>query len=244
LAPLLHIDDLEKRFGNTVVLRAVRLTVDPGNVLGIIGRSGSGKSTLLRCINGLEQADDGRIYFEGIEVDPRKTDLRELRKGIGMVFQSFNLFPHMTVAGNVMLAPMKVKGMSRADASELARTSLAEVGLGDKFDAYPRQLSGGQQQRAAIARALAMRPKLMLFDEPTSALDPELVGEVLRVMERLAAGGMTMIIVTHEMGFARGVCSQVAFMDRGSIVESAPPAELFASPKTSELRQFLDAELA
>ena len=243
MAPLVRIDGLEKSFGSNRVLDSVSLVVEPGEVVGIIGRSGSGKSTLLRCINGLELADNGHVYVDGLEVDPRKTDLRELRKRAGMVFQSFNLFPHLSVGRNIMLSPMVVKGMGAAEAEHLARENLRQVGLEEKFDAYPDKLSGGQQQRAAIARALAMQPKLMLFDEPTSALDPELVGEVLRAMEGLAEKGMTMIVVTHELGFAKGVCDRVAFMDGGRITEIGNPVELFANPKTPALQQFLGALL-
>jgi polar amino acid transport system ATP-binding protein len=239
--PLVSISDVRKRFGANEVLKGVSLTVEKGDVVAIIGRSGSGKSTLLRCINGLETHEAGSIVVDDIEVGGAKTDMRELRRHVGMVFQQFNLFPHLTAAGNVMLAPRVVERVNEKDARELAKTLLDKVGLADKFDAYPSQLSGGQQQRVAIARALALNPKVMLCDEITSALDPELVNEVLRVVERLAAEGMTLILVTHEMRFARDVGTKLVFMHQGLVHEEGPPKELFAAPRTPELKQFIGA---
>ena len=250
---MVQAEAVHKRFGRLHVLRGVTLTVAQGEVFVIIGASGSGKSTFLRCINHLETIDAGRIRVDGQLVGYRESGgkLHELgpkesaarRAEIGMVFQRFNLFPHMTALGNVTEAPVRVKGMSRVQAEWRGRELLARVGLGDKADTYPSQLSGGQQQRVAIARALAMEPKLMLFDEPTSALDPELVGEVLDAMRQLAADGMTMIVVTHEMGFAREVGDQLALMDEGVIVESAPPAEMIESPKHPRTQEFLSKVL-
>jgi polar amino acid transport system ATP-binding protein len=247
--PILRIEGLEKSFGKTVVLRGVSLEVELGEVLCIIGPSGSGKSTMLRCINYLERPSAGRIYVDGqligARVDRGRTvelsanELAAQRQRIGMVFQSFNLFSHMTALGNVMEAPIRVKMEPKGEVERMARDLLARVGLADKADAYPVQLSGGQQQRVAIARALAMRPKLMLFDEPTSALDPEIVGEVLEVMRGLAADGMTMVVVTHEMGFAREVSDRVVFMDGGVIVESGKPEDVLVHPTHDRTRQFL-----
>ncbi len=239
--PLVSINDVRKRFGANEVLKGVSVSVEKGDVVAIIGRSGSGKSTLLRCINGLETHDSGKISVDGIEVGGVKTDMRELRRHVGMVFQQFNLFPHLTAAGNVMLAPRVVERASEKDARELAAALLAKVGLADKLDAYPSQLSGGQQQRVAIARALALKPKVLLCDEITSALDPELVNEVLRVVEQLAAEGMTLILVTHEMRFARDVGTKLVFMHQGQVHEEGPPKDLFASPRTPELKQFIGA---
>ncbi|MGE5136799.1 MAG: amino acid ABC transporter ATP-binding protein [Gemmatimonadota bacterium] len=246
-------EGVHKRFGRLEVLRGIDLTVARQEVMCIIGPSGSGKSTLLRCINHLEKIHAGRLWVDGELVGYRQQggklyELREReicakRAEIGMVFQHFNLFPHMTVLENVTEAPVRVKGVPRAQAAGLARQLLEQVGLQDKAVGYPRQLSGGQQQRVAIARALAMRPKLMLFDEPTSALDPELVGDVLAVMRDLAASGMTMIVVTHEMGFAREVGDTLVFMDEGVVVESGPPREVLASPQHERTRTFLSRVL-
>ena len=238
-----------KSFGNHEVLKGVNFTVDDGKVACIIGPSGSGKSTFLRCMNHLERIDRGKLIINGQFVGYREhngklyelnhREIARRRADIGMVFQSFNLFPHMTVLENIIEAPISVRKVSKADATADAHRLLAKVGLMEKVSAYPRTLSGGQQQRVAIARALAMHPKLMLFDEPTSALDPELVGEVLAVMNELAAEGMTMIVVTHELGFAREVADTVVFMDGGVVVEEGSPAELFANPKTERARAFL-----
>ena len=239
--PAVVIDDVYKKFGALEVLKGVSLSVDTGQVVAIIGRSGSGKSTLLRCINGLEVFHAGRIEVAGHIVDQDPKRLRELRKDVGIVFQSYNLFPHLTVGQNIMLSPRITQGVSTTEAMTLARDVLAQVGLSEKFDSYPDNLSGGQQQRVAIARSLAMRPKVMLFDEVTSALDPELTGEVLLVMEKLAKGGMTMLLVTHEMNFARTVASTTVFMHQGKIWESGPSKTLFADPQTPELRNFVSA---
>ncbi|MGO4665353.1 amino acid ABC transporter ATP-binding protein [Bosea sp. 2RAB26] len=239
--PAVLIDDVHKRFGNLEVLKGVSLTVEPGQVVALIGRSGSGKSTLLRCINGLEAIQSGRIEVAGHVVDQDPKHLRELRKDVGIVFQSYNLFPHLTVSQNITLSPRITQNVPQAQAETLAREVLAQVGLSEKFDSYPDNLSGGQQQRVAIARSLAMRPKVMLFDEVTSALDPELTGEVLLVMEKLAKGGMTMLLVTHEMNFARNVASTTIFMHQGKIWESGRSRELFANPQTPELRNFVSA---
>ena len=239
--PLVSIRDVRKRFGENEVLKGVSVSVEKGDVVAIIGRSGSGKSTLLRCVNGLETHDSGSIVVDETAVDNARTDMRELRKHVGMVFQQFNLFPHLTAAGNVMLAPRVVNGVSEKEARDLAAAMLAKVGLSEKMDAWPSQLSGGQQQRVAIARALAMNPKVLLCDEITSALDPELVNEVLRVVEKLAAEGMTLILVTHEMRFARDVGTKLVFMHQGMVHEEGPPKELMAAPRTPELRQFIGA---
>ncbi|WP_323137895.1 amino acid ABC transporter ATP-binding protein [Nocardia sp. alder85J] len=247
--PMIRADRVCKNFGTLRVLKGVSLEVARGEVLCVIGPSGSGKSTFLRCVNHLEQVDAGRLYVDGdligyrekggrlYEMSPR--DAARQRRDIGMVFQHFNLFPHRTALENVIEAPIQVKGVRRADAVARATDLLARVGLSDKAESYPAQLSGGQQQRVAIARALAMDPKLMLFDEPTSALDPELVGEVLTVMRELAATGMTMVVVTHEMGFAREVADQLVFMDGGVVVESGPPREVLAAPKHERTQAFL-----
>jgi polar amino acid transport system ATP-binding protein len=239
--PLVNIADVRKSYGPLEVLKGVSIEIDKGDVVSIIGRSGSGKSTLLRCINGLEEFQSGAIQVDDLELGSMKTNLRDLRKRVGMVFQQFNLFPHLTAAGNVMLAPTVVNGASKAEASALADEMLAKVGLSDKKNSYPSQLSGGQQQRVAIARALAMRPKVLLCDEITSALDPELVNEVLRVVETLAHEGMTLILVTHEMRFARDVGTKLVFMHQGKVHEEGPPKELFAAPKTPELTQFISS---
>ncbi|HEY8348126.1 MAG TPA: amino acid ABC transporter ATP-binding protein [Symbiobacteriaceae bacterium] len=236
---MIRIHGLEKRFGNLHVLRGIDLHVRPGEVVVVIGPSGSGKSTLLRCINRLEEPTAGEIYVAGEKVPKGGKELDRVRQELGMVFQRFNLFPHMTVLQNITLAPMKVKGMKRDEAEALALDLLAKVGLREKANAYPAHLSGGQQQRVAIARALAMQPKAMLFDEPTSALDPELVGEVLGVMKQLAQEGMTMMVVTHEMGFAREVAHRVIFMDEGRIIEEGPPEQIFREPREERTRAFL-----
>ena len=237
------INNVHKSFGDVEVLKGVSLTVERGEVFALIGRSGSGKSTLLRCIYGLEKINSGEIEIAGHKVTSDAAQLRKLRKDVGIVFQSYNLFPHLTVGENIMLAPKIVKDVSKAEARKKAEEVLKLVGLSEKFDAYPDQLSGGQQQRVAIARSLAMQPKVMLFDEVTSALDPELTEEVLNVMEELARGGMTMILVTHEMAFARRVATQTIFMHQGKIWEEGPSAELFANPKTAELRQFVKSDV-
>jgi polar amino acid transport system ATP-binding protein len=252
-APMVRAENVHKRFGALEVLRGIDLDVQPGEVMVIVGPSGSGKSTLLRCINHLEKINAGRLWVDGELVGYRERGdkLHELpdrevcrkRSEIGMVFQRFNLFPHMTALENVIEAPTRVRGEPKAQAIENARRLLDRVGLRDKHDSYPNQLSGGQQQRVAIARALAMRPKLMLFDEPTSALDPELVGEVLQVMRDLAVEGMTMIVVTHEMGFAREVGDSLVFMDEGVVVETGAPREVLANPKHERTKAFLSKVL-
>jgi polar amino acid transport system ATP-binding protein len=240
--PIVALRNVHKSFGAVKVLEGVSFGVPRGTVTVIIGRSGSGKSTALRCIDRFERIDSGEIEVCGRRVDAPDVDLRALRQDVGIVFQSYNLFPHLTIEENIVLAPVAVKKMARPAAKTLAAEVLAQVGLAEKLHAYPEQLSGGQQQRAAIARSLAMQPKVMLFDEVTSALDPELTGEVLRVIERLAATGMTMIMVTHEMGFARSIADQIVFMHRGKVHEIGP-AEILASPKTAELVQFVGAGL-
>lgn len=236
---LVVINSLKKSFGQNEVLRGINATIERGDIVSIIGKSGSGKSTLLRCINGLEKPDSGSIHVGGLQVGGTPAELQKLRQNVGMVFQSFNLFPHLTAAENVTLAPILTRRISKSEAPALAKRLLEQVGLGQKCDAFPSSLSGGQQQRVAIARALAMSPEVMLFDEATSALDPELVGEVLRVMEDLAKQGMTMIAVTHEMAFARKVSSKVVFMHQGEVWESGPPAEIFGAPRTAELQRFI-----
>ena len=238
-----HVDNVHKSFGALEVLKGVSLTVEPGQVVALIGRSGSGKSTVLRCINGLEQINKGTITVAGHTLDDDPRHLRALRTDVGIVFQSYNLFPHLSVGENIMLAPRIVKHVARSEARATAEEVLQLVGLAEKFDAYPDQLSGGQQQRVAIARSLAMRPKVMLFDEVTSALDPELTQEVLGVMERLAEDGMTMLLVTHEMGFARRVADVTVFMHQGRIWEQGPSQALFAEPRTPEMRQFIRSDL-
>jgi polar amino acid transport system ATP-binding protein len=237
---MVRLEGLHKRFGDLHVLRGIDMEVEKGGVVCIIGPSGSGKSTLLRCVNLLEQPDEGRIYLEDQDItDARKEQLQFVHRRVGMVFQQFNLFPHKNALENVSLAPMRVLGRPRAEAAERARALLTRVGLADKITEYPERLSGGQQQRVAIARALAMDPHVMLFDEVTSALDPELVKEVLDVMRQLAGEGMTMLVVTHEMGFARDVADHVAFIDEGVIVEQGPPAEVFGSPREERTKRFL-----
>ncbi len=237
---LVEINQLRKSFGANEVLKGIDLEVKAGEVIAIIGKSGSGKSTLLRCINGLEVFQSGTLRVDGkhlLHDSPQV--MRELRQHVGMIFQSFNLFPHLTVGKNIMLAPTLVKKTAGAPAEEHARALLQRVGLAEKFEAWPDQLSGGQQQRVAIARALAMQPSVLLCDEITSALDPELVGEVLQVVESLAAEGMTLLMVTHEMNFARKVCDRVVFMHQGRVHEIGPPDEVFSNPQTAELKQFL-----
>jgi polar amino acid transport system ATP-binding protein len=241
--PAVVIEDVHKRFGPLEVLKGVSLSVEKGQVVAVIGRSGSGKSTLLRCVNGLESFESGRIEVAGHKVDRDPKHLRELRKDVGIVFQSYNLFPHLTVGQNIMLSPRITQGVETAKARELAQEVLAQVGLDEKFDSYPDNLSGGQQQRVAIARSLAMRPKVMLFDEVTSALDPELTGEVLLVMEKLAKGGMTMLLVTHEMAFARRVADTTVFMHQGKIWESGRSETLFTAPTTPEMQGFISSTL-
>ncbi len=240
--PEIVVNDIHKRYGQVKVLEGASITVEAGQVFALIGRSGSGKSTMLRCINGLERIDAGSITVAGHVLDANPRNLRALRADVGIVFQSYNLFPHLSVGENVMLAPVVVKKQKRAEARALTVEALTLVGLLDKFDAYPDTLSGGQQQRVAIARSLAMKPRVMLFDEVTSALDPELTREVLGVMETLAQKGMTMVLVTHEMAFARRIAHTTVFMHQGRIWESGPSAQLFASPRTAEMRQFLRAD--
>ena len=239
---ILTISGLRKSFGATEILKGIDLAVAARELVFIIGPSGSGKSTLLRCINRLEEPTAGSVIFDNIEVTSPKTDLNALRRSMGMVFQSFNLYPHMTALGNVTLALRKVLKKPRAEADEIARRALNEVGLADKAASYPAELSGGQQQRVAIARALALGPKIVLFDEPTSALDPELVGSVLAVLRHLKANGMTMLLVSHELRFAREAADRIVFMDQGQIVEQGPPAAIFNAPRERRTRAFV-AEL-
>ena len=231
--------NVHKSFSKLEVLKGINLTVQEGEVVCIIGPSGSGKSTFLRCINKLEEVTKGEIIIDNISITDKKVDINKARENIGMVFQSFNLFSHLTVRRNITLAPVDLKKMTKAEADDKARELLRRVGLEDKIDAYPQELSGGQKQRVAIARSLAMHPDVMLFDEPTSSLDPEMVGEVLNVMKQLADGGMTMIVVTHEMGFARDVADRVLFMDDGQIIEEGAPGELFSNPKERRTKDFL-----
>jgi polar amino acid transport system ATP-binding protein len=238
---MIEIENVHKSFGALKVLKGIDLAVQKGEVVSVIGGSGSGKSTLLTCINGLEPIDSGKITVDGTVVHARSTDINKLRQNIGIVFQQFNAFPHLTVLENVTLAPRKVKGMSRAEAEEIAVKHLKHVGLADKIKVYPGRLSGGQQQRMAIARALAMSPDYMLFDEVTSALDPQLVGEVLDTLKLLAEGGMTMICVTHEMGFARDVSDRVAYFESGVMAEIGPPEQIFGEAKTEATRKFLSS---
>ena len=240
---LVSIENVHKYYGSHHVLKGIELKIAAGEVISIIGRSGSGKSTLLRCINGLEKFDNGAIIVDRQAVSDDENHLRELSRSVGMVFQNFNLFPHMTVAENVMLAPRLVLKKSRSECRELAESMLAKVGLADKADQFPGNLSGGQQQRVAIARSLAMNPKVLLCDEITSALDPELVGEVLKVLEQLKAEGMTLVLVTHEMNFARDVGDRIVFMHQGKVWESGPSRELFSKPQTPELQSFISAVL-
>jgi len=239
----LRIENLRKSYGALPVLNGIDLTVANGDVVAIIGRSGSGKSTMLRCINGLEPFQEGAIEVAGHKVDRSGANLRALRREVGMVFQSYNLFPHLNVAENITLAPRVVKGLPREQSAALVHEVLTRVGLADKAGAYPDQLSGGQQQRVAIARSLAMKPKVMLFDEVTSALDPELTGEVLKTISELARAGMTMMLVTHEMGFARRVANRTVFMHQGTVWEEGRSEEIFANPRTPELRSFIAPDL-
>ncbi|MEU7845820.1 amino acid ABC transporter ATP-binding protein [Micromonospora parva] len=241
--PAVEIRDLHKSFGPLEVLKGIDFEVGQGEVVCVIGPSGSGKSTLLRCVDLLEQPTAGRIWVNGVEMTDPDVEIDQVRRGIGMVFQSFNLFPHLTVLNNLTIAQRRVLRRGRAEAERIARANLERVGLTDKADAFPAQLSGGQQQRAAIARSLSMEPKLMLFDEPTSALDPELVGDVLTVMRKLAEDGMTMMVVTHEMAFARDVADRVVFMDGGVVVEQGPPQEVLGAPKHERTRAFLSRVL-
>lgn len=240
---LIHIENLHKYFGKNEVLKGIDLRIEQGEVLVIIGPSGSGKSTLLRSMNLLEEPTKGRISFEGIDITDKKNDIFKMREKMGMVFQQFNLFPNMTVLENITLSPIKTKGLSTSEAEQKAYELLEKVGLLEKANAYPASLSGGQQQRIAIARGLAMDPDVLLFDEPTSALDPEMVGEVLTVMQDLARSGMTMAIVTHEMGFAKEVADRVIFMDGGVIVEEGSPKNLFENPQESRTKDFLSKVL-
>jgi glutamine transport system ATP-binding protein len=240
---MVKVTNLKKNFGELQVIKDVSITVNRGEVLSIIGPSGSGKSTFLRCLNALETVDSGTVEIDGNVITKKHANINKIRENIGMVFQQFNLFPHLTVQGNVMLAPVDRKHCTKTEAEVLANKLLKQVGLDDKAENYPRQLSGGQQQRVAIARALAMEPDLMLFDEPTSALDPEMVGEVLEVMKKLAQNGMTMIVVTHEMGFAREVSDNVLFMDGGYIVEQGKPEDVFGHPKEQRTIDFLNKVL-
>lgn len=237
--PLIEVQGLKKYFGEVHALEDISETIYEGEVVAVIGPSGSGKSTFLRSLNLLEVPTAGHVLMEGVDITDPKTDINKLRQKMGMVFQQFNLFPHMTILKNLTLAPMKLQRLSEAEANERAMALLARVGLADRAGAYPAQLSGGQKQRIAIVRALAMQPDVMLFDEPTSALDPEMVGEVLEVMRGLARDGMTMVVVTHEMGFAREVASRVLFMDGGRIVEQGTPIELFDNPKSGRMKSFL-----
>ncbi len=237
--PLIEVQGLKKYFGKVHALDDITETIYEGEVVAVIGPSGSGKSTFLRSLNLLEVPTEGHVLMEGVDITDPKTDINKLRQKMGMVFQQFNLFPHMTILKNLTLAPMKLQKLSEAEANERAMALLTRVGLADRANAYPVQLSGGQKQRIAIVRALAMKPDVMLFDEPTSALDPEMVGEVLEVMRGLARDGMTMVVVTHEMGFAREVASRVLFMDGGRIVEQNTPQELFDHPKSERLKNFL-----
>ena len=240
---MIHINNLHKRFGDSHVLRGISCDIKPQEVVCIIGPSGSGKSTFLRCMNALETVSEGEVVVNGFAAHDRTTDLNKRRESVGMVFQRFNLFPHMTVLENLIMAPMNLRNMPRQQAVDLADALLAKVGLSDKRDAWPSSLSGGQQQRVAIARALAMKPSIMLFDEPTSALDPELVGDVLEVMKNLASEVMTMVIVTHEMGFAREVADRVIFIDQGVIQEEGKPGQIFSAPTNPRTAAFLSKVL-
>lgn len=241
--PLIQVKHLGKKFGSMEVLKDISVDIYKGDVVCVIGPSGSGKSTFLRCLNGLEDATTGNIFFEGVDIVDSKTDIDLHRQKMGMVFQQFNLFPHMNIMKNLTIAPMKLQGKSQAEAEAEAMRLLDRVGLSDRADAYPSQLSGGQKQRIAIVRALCMKPDVMLFDEPTSALDPEMVGEVLKVMRNLAEDKMTMVVVTHEMGFAREVATRVMFMDEGDFLEENEPKEFFGNPKNERLKNFLNKVL-
>ena len=238
-APILDVVGLHKHFGPLHVLRGIDLQVIPQELVFVIGPSGSGKSTLLRCLNRLEEPTGGSIRFDGVDIMSPGVDINAIRRQMGMVFQSFNLYPHMTALGNVALALRKVLGKNRSDAEDLGRRALDGVGLAEKADAYPAELSGGQQQRVAIARALALEPKIMLFDEPTSALDPELVGSVLAVMRRMRELGMTMVVVSHELSFARAAAHRVVFIDNGEIIEQGPPTQIFSDPAHARTREFV-----
>ena len=240
---MIKVVNLKKQFGDNVVLKDISVTVTPGEAISVIGPSGSGKSTFLRCLNGLETITDGHVYIDDFGIAGNELNIDKLRERIGMVFQSFNLFPHLKVIDNITLAPVTLRKMKREEAKRVARELLDKVGLLDKQDVYPSSLSGGQKQRVAIARALAMNPEVMLFDEPTSALDPEMVGEVLQVMKDLAKDGMTMVVVTHEMGFAKEVCKRVIFMAEGKIVEEGAPDDIFTNPKHERTRNFLESVL-
>ncbi|MDN5851461.1 MAG: amino acid ABC transporter ATP-binding protein [Actinomycetia bacterium] len=242
-APAIQVEQLHKYFGKNEVLKGIDFQVDSGEVVCVVGPSGSGKSTLLRCVNRLEEPTDGRILIEGIDITDPETDLDAVRTRIGIVFQQFNLFPHLTALRNLTLAQQRSKKRKKSEAIDIARKNLEKVGMADKEAAYPAHLSGGQQQRVAIARALSMDPDMMLFDEPTSALDPELVGEVLGVMRQLADEGMTMMVVTHEMGFAREVGDRVVFMDDGVVVEQGPPADMLSNPQHARTQEFLSKVL-
>ena len=240
---MIDVKSLEKSFGDHFVLKGINEHINKGEKVAVIGPSGSGKSTFLRCLNLLEQPTGGTITFEGVDITDPQNDINKMRTRMGMVFQQFNLFPHLSVKENIKLAPLKLKLMTKAEADKRALELLERVGLPDKADAYPKQLSGGQQQRIAIARALAMNPDVMLFDEPTSALDPEMVGEVLEIMKELADDGMTMVVVTHEMGFARSVATRILFMDEGVIAEQNEPEAFFTNPQNPRLREFLSKVL-
>lgn len=240
---MIKVTNLKKSFGNNEVLKNINAEIKPQEVVVVIGPSGSGKSTFLRCLNLLESVTDGHVYIEGVDLTDKSVDINKVRQNVGMVFQQFNLFPHKTVIENIMMAPVRVKKVSQETARQKGIDLLRKVGLEDKANAYPDSLSGGQKQRVAIARALAMEPKIMLFDEPTSALDPEMVGEVLEVMKQLAKEGMTMVVVTHEMGFAKEVGDRVIFMDGGYIVEENVPSELFANPQQERTKSFLSKVL-
>lgn len=240
---MIDVKNLEKSFGDHFVLKGINEHINKGEKVAVIGPSGSGKSTFLRCLNLLEQPTGGTITFEGVDITDPQNDINKMRTRMGMVFQQFNLFPHLSVKENIKLAPLKLKLMTKAEADKRALELLERVGLPDKADAYPKQLSGGQQQRIAIARALAMNPDVMLFDEPTSALDPEMVGEVLEIVKELADDGMTMVVVTHEMGFARSVATRILFMDEGVIAEQNEPEAFFTNPQNPRLREFLSKVL-
>lgn len=237
---VIKVENISKKFGDNTVLKNITTSIKKGEVVAVIGPSGSGKSTFLRCLNLLEEPSEGNVYVEEQNITSKEANKMEVRKRIGMVFQHFNLFPHMTVLENVSYAPQKVRKMSKAEAEKLSKTLITKVGLADKFNAYPNRLSGGQKQRVAIARALAMEPEVMLFDEPTSALDPEMVKEVLDVMKDLATSGMTMVVVTHEMNFAKEVADRIFFLDEGSLVEEGEPSDFFTAPKTDRAKGFLD----
>ncbi len=236
---MINVKNLHKKFGSLHVLQGIDVTIEKGEVVVVIGPSGSGKSTFLRCLNLLEQPTDGEIIFEGVNITDKKNDVNKQRQKMGMVFQNFNLFPHLSIIDNITLGPIKLKNQTPEQAKENAMSLLKRIGLEEKANNYPAQLSGGQKQRIAIVRALAMSPDVMLFDEPTSALDPEMVGEVLEVMKELASEGMTMVVVTHEMGFAKEVGTRVLFMDEGKIKEDAPPFEIFSNPKDDRTKEFL-----